>query len=360
MQTQNNNPVPLQKGIYTLAQSGTRASKNKPLSVTVSGNGSDLLDKSFMRKKAKKKLITQATILKLIDIAKEQGDNEKLQRYWNTFHCQNKLISNNYRIYGKYCKNRFCTTCCGNRKADLINKYYPVLKKWEDPHFVTLTFRSVSAKDLRKYFKGMKTNFRKIIERCKKRHQRGKGIKVMGIKSLEANFNPKRKTYNPHFHIIVPNIETAKLLKSEWLIQNRPKNKGSYKFKYANPKAQHLKRIENIEEHLVEVIKYGTKIFTDAEVNKKDTVTAPMIYIKALDTIYNAMQDIRLFDRFGFNLPPKKQKLVSTELMKYDRWEYNNALNDWINPITGEILSGFVPPSELEFLLENQMNSINF
>ena len=59
----------------------------------------------------------------------------------------------------------------------------------------------------------MNKAFSIIKERCKKRHQRGTGIQLIGIKSLECNFNPQKKTYNPHFHIIVPNKEIATLLK---------------------------------------------------------------------------------------------------------------------------------------------------
>jgi plasmid rolling circle replication initiator protein Rep len=34
----------------------------------------------------------------------------------------------------------------------------------------------------------------------------------MGIKSLECNFNPKTRTYNAHFHFIVPSKEIAEML----------------------------------------------------------------------------------------------------------------------------------------------------
>ncbi len=44
-----------------------------------------------------------------------------------------------------HCKNRFCTYCCGIRKAELITKYLPVLQTWKAPHFVSLTIRAVNA-----------------------------------------------------------------------------------------------------------------------------------------------------------------------------------------------------------------------
>ena len=61
--------------------------------------------------------------LSLIDVAKENGDVEREKAYWNTYYCQNSVITANGRLYGKYCKNRFCTLCCSIRKAEIINKY---------------------------------------------------------------------------------------------------------------------------------------------------------------------------------------------------------------------------------------------
>ncbi|MBK9631976.1 MAG: hypothetical protein IPO62_13080 [Saprospiraceae bacterium] len=93
--------------------------------------------------RAKKKLITQSIILSLIDVARIKKDVIMEKAYWNAYHCQSKIIEADGRLYGNYCKNRFCTLCSGNRKADIINMYLPVLKNWSDPYFVTLIARSV-------------------------------------------------------------------------------------------------------------------------------------------------------------------------------------------------------------------------
>ena len=82
----------------------------------------------------------------------------------------------------------------------------------------------------------MKQAFKLISNRCKKRHQRGKGIKLIGIKSLECNFNPIRKTYNPHYHLIVATKEMAEVLKKEWL--------KLWTKKYTSPKAQHIRKVK--------------------------------------------------------------------------------------------------------------------
>lgn len=108
-------------------------------------------------------------ILSLIDVTKKKYEPEREKAYWNAYHCQTQIITYNNRLYGNYCKNRFCTICCAIRKADIINRYYPILKEWEDSHFVTLTVKAVKAKSLNLWIYGMFRAFELIKNRCKKR-----------------------------------------------------------------------------------------------------------------------------------------------------------------------------------------------
>lgn len=107
---------------------------------------------------------------------------------------------------------------------------------------------------------------------------------------------PIKKTYNPHFHIIVPNARTALIFKEEW--------QSLWTTKHTHHKAQHIRKITDIEHHLIETIKYGSKVFTDPDMIKdpKKRKRPPMIYAAAMDNIFAAMEGHRLFDRFGFNL----------------------------------------------------------
>ena len=106
--------------------------------------------------------------LALIDVAKEKCDNERVKAYWNAYHCQNKVIISEDRLYGNYCKNRFCTVSCAIRKADTINRYYPIISQWPDVHFVTLTVKACKAEDLDKRIWRMFRAFELIHNRCKK------------------------------------------------------------------------------------------------------------------------------------------------------------------------------------------------
>lgn len=209
-----------------------------------------------------------------------------MKAYRNTLYCLDRFYSSEERVYGRYCKNRFCTLCCSIRKADIINRYYSEILTWEDPHFVTLTEKSVPAAKLDRWFYGVQRAFRLILNKYKKRCQRGKGIKLKGIKSLECNFNPVARTYNPHLHLIVPNAEIAKTLIIEW---QKLWNRGNKKL--ASPFAQHSRRVKNVERDLVELIKYGSKIFIEPDKYKNlKSKIPPMIYAAALDNIFAAMK----------------------------------------------------------------------
>jgi hypothetical protein len=227
--------------------------------------------------------------------------------------------------------------------------------KWEDLHFVTLTEKAVPAAKLDLWFYGVQRAFRLILNKYKKRNQRGMGIKLMGVKSLECNFNPVKRTYNPHLHLIVPNAEIAKTLVTEWQkLWNRGKKT------LASPLAQHIRRVENVERDLVELIKYGSKIFTEPDMNKTSKNKIPrMVYAAALDNIFAAMKPYRLFERFGFNLPPQSKQSVHppTYLERSEEWSFHPAIHDWHNAETSELLAGYIPPPQLQWILAQNIDT---
>src|SRR5450631_3241280 len=121
----------------TLAQSGTKMDE-KPV-IILNGNGTDLTKNKPLMGRAKRKFITQKMVLGLIDVTQNNNTPLRKKGYWNTYHCQSKVYTVGGRLYGKYCKNRFCTLCCSIRKAEITNRYLPVIQSWPDPYFVTLT-----------------------------------------------------------------------------------------------------------------------------------------------------------------------------------------------------------------------------
>lgn len=340
-----------QGNIYTLVQSETN--KARQHQVYINGEGSDLYNIDALKGRAKRKTRTQIMMLNLIKIAEEKGEPELEKAYWNTYYCQQNLISVDGRFYGKYCKNRFCSLCCSIRKAEMINKYYPVLKEWKEPYFLTLTVTACDARNLPKYIKACIRGFKRITAKHRKRYQRGKGIKLIGVRSLECNFNPKRKTYNPHFHIITKDKKTAEILLDEWLKIWTPK--------FTIRRAQKLQKVRDLEKGLIEIIKYGSKIFTEADLKDKASEQKTVyIYLKALDVILTSMKGKRIFDRFGFDLPKQKTSKANKQQLvaDYDEWEYNPEISDWQNVMTQERLSGYELPPSLRVILENNINTV--
>lgn len=316
----------------------------------VKGNGTDVSNNDVNFARFQRKIKTQKLVLSLIDVATKKGQLESVKEYWNTYYCLNKIYSDGNRIYGYYCKNRICTVCSGNRKAEMINKYLPILNQWKEPYFVTLTITSANLKRLGALMKAMNRGLNLIVNKYKQRNKRNTGKKIIGIKALECNFNPDRKTYNPHFHLVVPDKETADILITEWLYYcNR---KGKFR---ASPKAQLAIKVENNEDVLMEVIKYGSKIFTEKKGDDKIKIPAK-IYVSALHNILRAMKGIRLFDRFGFNAPKKEKTTTTKILTDFDTLVYDSKVMDWIDTESELRLSDYVLPIELKRILENHLD----
>jgi plasmid rolling circle replication initiator protein Rep len=189
---------------------------NQQKQIVVSGEGADLSDQKRMKNKARKKAITQALAVSLVSVAEANESLEIIPSYWNTYHCGERIITANGRAFTDYCKNRFCTGCQGIRKAETLNRYLPEIETWDEVFFTTLTAKSVPAEMLQQRIQEFIDAFRLIKDRFRKRHQRKKGPKFIGIRSLECNFNPVNKTYNPHFHLIIRGRIASTSFMREW------------------------------------------------------------------------------------------------------------------------------------------------
>lgn len=352
--TGNRHSANFRRGTFnTLAQNGTSIVSNEVL--IVSGNGSDLNKFNALKGRAKRKMITQTMMLNMVDHCDKDGLPERRKSYWNTYYCQSRVYTVNGRLHGKYCKNRYCTLCCSIRKADIINRYLPVLQSWEQPYFVTLTVKAVPGRSLNAVMRKMIETFQTITEKYKKQNQRGKGTKLIGIRSLESNFNPEARTYNPHFHCIVANKQMAEILISEWLERARPGK--------AKSVAQKMEPVFDNTVALIEVIKYGSKIFTEPDIDKKSREKEKKkknstIYAAALCNIFRSMKGLRIFERFGFNLPrDAKQEAAGSKIVKdFYEWNFHPPSTDWLSADTGNPLSNYIVPMDLIALLENSID----
>lgn len=305
--------------------------------------------------RAKRKMVTNITTRELADLASKKGNDELAKSFWNTYYCLDEYVEFDGRLYANYCKNRFCTVCAAIRKAEIMNSYLPLILQWPDPHFVTLTVKALSAGRLDALIDSVNKGMNGIIRQYYKRYERGTGQKLIGIKSLECNFNPLRRTYNPHFHLIVATKEMAEILVKEWLKKSKP-----YKTSY---KAQDMQRMDNGEKCLMEVLKYTSKLFTEPDLKKKmKRGTAPgtkrKIYLNALYTSIEAMQGRRVFSSFGFKLPKSQNSSVKTgkEVEYFNVFYYYLSRTDWFDSDSDAPLTGYRPEASLSDLLHNRMD----
>lgn len=288
---------------------------------------------STLAKRARAKLITNTLVLRLVDVK----DSPLNKAYWNTFHCSTTLEQRGKTIKTKYCKNRWCMVCNRIRTATLIKGYEPALKALQDAQFVTLTFPNVKGTDLRQEIEGMYASFKRLNDRLKKR-----GIKLKGIRKLESTHNPLTGEFNPHYHLLIEGREQARALVQEWL-KEYPK---------ANPDAQYVEQAN--ANSMMELMKYFTKILPskNSRVNGKLEINP-----KALDTMFQAMQGLRVFQPLGI----KKQvseEITELEKKEYDviereyaimLWEQDCA--DWLDLLTFEPLSQYEPePITMKFI----------
>ena len=105
-------------------------------------------------------------------------------------------------------------------------------------------------------------------------------------------------------------------------------------------------------------MKYGSKIFTEPDLNRKKTNGKKAMHVSALDNIFNAMKGLRIFERFGFNLPAAAVREKTVSIVKeYEEWVFEAKYFDWYNVTTGESLIDFNPDPGLQELLGNCINT---
>ena len=296
-------------------------------------------DKKVLAKRARRNLLTNALVLSLVDVA----DAAQAKAYWQTYHCNGVLhVHSDGTLTARYCKKRWCLVCNAIRTAQLIRRYEPIFKEWQDAHFVTLTLPNVPASGLPAGIAELYAGFVACKDRAKKRAQRGKAPKFVGVRKLECTYNPYSDDFHPHFHLIVDNGENAKNLVADWLGV----------FPQADAKAQDYRRTD--ANTLIEIFKYFTKLISN---NRGDQVKPMAIHADALHVMFTAIAGCRTFQSFGFKLPPEKEdesdQATCADVIAVAPWI--TELGDWGNSDTGELLSGYIPSEAVKDIIANRV-----
>ena len=287
------------------------------------------LPRKPLDKRAKSKYFTNKLAIAL---AERRGELE--QYYRNAFYCNHILTQVGNKITGKYCKTRICNTCNRIRMANLIDGYSPVLEKYTDLQFVTLTIPNVSASELKPTISLMGKSFVKLIDRLRKR-----GIHPNGLRKLEITYNASRKDFHPHYHLIVSNKDVAQTIVAEWIKHNPT----------ADIKAQNIRVVT--EGALKELFKYTAKVVT--KINGKQ-----VIIVDAVDTIIQALHKRRIIQPFGEIRKQIAEDIEDIDELQSDRYDipYYELMSwtwrgeDWVNEY-GECLTGYTASDALRELV---------
>lgn len=281
--------------------------------------------KITLLKRARSKYISNGISLKLADL-----DTDLKKSYYNTYHCASALEQHDNKITGKYCNNRWCLTCNRIRTAKLINGYRQTLSELNEKTFVTLTIPNVSGNVLAETLDTMLKTFKDIQEVFRKRRK----TPIIGIRKLEVTFNPERCDFHPHFHLVVSGYEVANEIVLEWLKRNET----------ANIKGQDVRQAD--DNSIMELFKYFTKI-----------VTKKSVYISALDTIFSAMRNRRVFQPMGIeknvseDIEDIQAEVIEDLQFREAVWTWIDS--DWVNPETGETLTGYTPSENVTTLINS-------
>jgi hypothetical protein len=251
------------------------------------------------------------------------------------FDCGGMLLQEGQKVTGKYCNARWCNNCNRIRTAKLIQGYSKPLEAMKYPYFTTLTIPNVPGEVLQDTIKGMLKTIQ-LITRSRRRL-----VKFDGIRKFECTYNAEADNYHPHFHLIVDGLENAQFLVQNWLQRN--------------PGAEHW--CQDIREadkgSLIELFKYTTKIVSKSK--KGDF----KIYIKPLDTIFQAMQGMRTFQPIG-SIKCIKEDIDELSSESYDIPFYESVVwqwggSDWYSMLNGEPLTGYEPSKAMMSLVTEKM-----
>lgn len=265
--------------------------------------------------------------------------------YINSFYCSSEIQQTGAKLTSKYCKTRWCNTCNNIRTAKLINTYSDaLLNKVVEPYFVTLTLPNVPAELLKPTIQYINKTSTKILKTIKDKATK-EGLPVpTGIKKLECTYNHKSDNYHPHLHIIVDGLEHSQQIVKMWLSLTPS----------AVSDAQKI--VKCYGNYHIELFKYFTKIVSKVG-------TSYRIFPTALDTIFNALVNQRIYASFGALYGLKcEEEFTDLEAVELDgieqtskNWLYSVQHLDWLDDFEHK-LSNYQPSQNLLDLLNTNFN----
>jgi hypothetical protein len=248
--------------------------------------------------------------------------------YLRAYYCNSKLVQKGKKIIGEYCNSRICHICNRIRTAKFINGYMAPLEALGQTEFVTLTIPNVAGEALRSTIKLMLRNLSNIVRVLRER----RNININGLRKIEVTYNKNTNLFHPHIHLITDSAAGEIIIK-EWL----------HRYPAAKRKAQDCRQAD--KGSYLELFKYATKI-----IDKQKSTSKLEIYVYAIDVIMCALHQVRTFQTFG-KIQRVSEEVEELQAVEYDvieedftEWVYCERQNDWVDLVTGDLLTGYQPP----------------
>jgi hypothetical protein len=269
--------------------------------------------------------------------------------YRNSAYCTASLNQADGKITGTYCGNRWCMVCNRIRTGRAFQRYLPVIARWQDKWLVTLTLRNVPAALLSQTVKEMIRDFQGINLAMRRTDH----VKLIALRKLECTYNERTDEYHPHFHIVVNGEVAARLLVKRWL-ERHPDT--------ADVKGQDIRTCD--DDSLREVLKYFTKLLTKTRGPANTDGRSAPISPAALDVIFRAMKGQRVYQPVGFTIAkaipdegaeaiePVEATDAPSRGDETVQWQWSQRLHDWVDPSTGELLTGYEPTENFRRLVD--------
>jgi len=308
-----------------IIKSGTQnQSVSNTQNQSVSNKPNNVHTLGHLDQKVRSKFITNQLLFPLIDLKSPLNKS-----YWHTYYCCNILLQDGKKLTSKYCDHRWCVTCNRIRTAQAIHSYFNEVQSIKDRHFVTISRRNVTERNLRTEIDDLIKDFAKCIRKVK----RSLKTKIKAIRKLEITFNPNTNEYHPHFHIITSG-HVGNLIIQTWLGMQGIK---------ASIKGQDI-RPSNVGD-TIELFKYTTKLFK-IERKRKTPDGKQIIEIdaKPLDKMFQALKNRKTFQAYGLTkqVPEQIENIMSQQYECLDErieiWHWDEGIHNWVTAL-GEILT---------------------
>jgi len=268
--------------------------------------------------------------------------------------CGSFLDQQDGKVRQYWCGSRWCPSCAAIRTARAWAAYGPAVRAWgDDAYLVTLTIPNVTADALRPSVKLMHARYGDTVRSLQRRFGLGS---VEAIRATECTYSDQRAerdlpAYHPHSHVIVRGKMIADALVDGWL-QRWPD---------ARRVAQDVRRAD--AGATSELFKYSTKIASDRRAADGSRDVVP---VHALDVIFTAFRGLRLWQATGVTsatadddaaddtaeLAPDVGTDATTRPAESIVWHWQQSVRDWVDPATGECLTGYEPSRATAAFLE--------